>query len=65
MLRPTYACELFLIDRRRALPMTDVDDDIFRADEFIFIIRRPEIERAGLFRAGRFQHAKLLLIVLG
>ena len=32
--------DAYFIDRRRALPMADVDDDVLRTDEFVFVISR-------------------------
>ncbi len=55
---------LFL-HRRGALPVADVDDDPFWPFVFIFVVRRSQIHRTGLGRAGGFKQPELFLIVVG
>src|SRR5262245_13247471 len=55
----------FLVYWRGALPVTHVDDDPLGTAKFIFVICRAEVDRSGSFSTCRFQHFKLVLVVVG
>ncbi len=54
---------LFFRHRRCSLPVADIDDNVLRTDEFVFVISSAQINRSGLSGAGGFHQTKLFLIV--